>query len=153
MAQQDLINQIVKRVNDFNRRVRDLEEKVRNINARINTLDDSILEKTKSLSNDIQELEDEIEEVRDRLANIEVDVKEVNREKRRFVTEQQLDEMENYMKLMNPINSAFITKKEAKQMVKDHNGLSKQEVERLIDRKIKNKEKQHSNSRPEEPGE
>ncbi|PSH02417.1 MAG: hypothetical protein BRC26_00655 [Nanohaloarchaea archaeon QH_8_44_6] len=153
MAQQDLINQIVKRVNDFNRRVRDLEEKVRNLNARINTLDDALLNKTKSVSQDIQEVEDELEQVRDRIANMEVDIKEVNREKRQFVTNQELDEMENYMKLMNPINSSFITKKEAKQLIDSQQGVSKREVERMIDRKIKNKETQQSNKMPREPGE
>lgn len=138
MAQQDLLNQIVNRVNDFNRRIRDLEEKVRNLNARVNTLDDSLLNKTKDLSNNIQDLEEEISQVRDRLANMEVDIKEINREKRKFVTSNELEEMENYMDLMNPINSSFVTKKEAKQMVESSNdGLTREEVERLIDRKIK----------------
>lgn len=138
MAQQDLLNQIVNRVNDFNRRIRDLEEKVRNLNARVNTLDDSILNKTQSLSKDIQDLEDDIGQVRDRLANMEVDIKEINREKRKFVSSQELEEMENYMDLMNPINSSFVTKKEAKAMVEEASeGLTQEEVERLIDRKIK----------------
>ncbi|MFB6203563.1 MAG: hypothetical protein ABEK01_03660 [Candidatus Nanohaloarchaea archaeon] len=141
MADNDLLNQIVDRVNDFNRRVRDLEEKVRNLNARVNTLDDSLLKKTKSLSNDIQDINDEISQVRDRIANLEVDIKEINREKRKYVTSQELEEIENYMDLMNPINSAFVTKKEAKEMVQDavntDQGVTEEEVEEIVDRKIK----------------
>lgn len=140
MPQQDLINQVVNRVNDFNRRVRDLEEKIRNLTARVNTLDDTILNKTKTLSSSIQDMEDEMEELRDRLANMEVDIKEINRQKRQFVTEQELDEMENYMDLMNPINSSFMTKKEVKSLLDDRKGVSRQEVEKIIDRKIKNME-------------
>lgn len=151
MPQQDLINQIVNRVNDFNRRVRDLEEKLRNLNARVNTLDESLLNKTKSLSGDIQDLEDEIEELRDRMANIEVDIKEINREKRKFVSEQELDEIENYMKLMNPMNSAFVTKKEAKELFEEEQ-VSKKEVEQMIDRKIKRQQDQAINDVSEKEG-
>jgi len=137
VAQQDLINRIVNRVNDFNRRVRDLEEKIRNLNARVNTLDDTFLNKSKSLSEDIQDLNDDLSEVRDRLANMEVDIQELNREKRKYVTNQEIQEIENYMELMNPIKSSFTTEKEVKELIENRQGVSKQEVERIIDRKIK----------------
>ncbi|MBC5792984.1 MAG: hypothetical protein H8Z69_02980 [Nanohaloarchaea archaeon] len=142
MPQQDLMNRIVNRVNDFNRRVRDLEEQVRNINARVNTLDDTVLEKTKDLSGDIQELEDEIEEIRDRMANMEVDIKDLNRERRKYVSKQEIEEIENYMELMNPIKSSFMTKKEVKKLMSEREGVTKDEVERMIDRKIKSMEEQ-----------
>lgn len=140
MPDQQIVNKLVDRVNDFNRRVRDLEEKVRNLNARVNTLDDTLLDKTKDLNSDIQDLNEEMSELRDRVANIEVDIKEINREKRKFVTSQEIDEIENYMDLMNPINSNFVTKKEAKEMLGDGGAPSKREVEKMIDRKLKKRE-------------
>lgn len=145
VPQQDIINQVVDRVNDFNRRIRDLEEKIRNMNARVNTLDESLLNKHQDLENQISEVEDEIGEIRDRLANIEVDVKELNREKRKFVTEQDLDEIENYIELMNPINSSFVTKKQAKELVEEKKGLDEEQVEEIIDRKLKNQQEEISN--------
>lgn len=148
MPQQDLLNQIVNRVNDFNRRVRDLEEKIRNLNARVNTLDDSLLNKTNSLNDDMQEFRDDMSELRDRVANIEVDIKEINRERRKYVTSQELDEIENYMDLMNPINNSFVTKKEANKLVQDKQGLSRKEVEKIVERKMKSK---RDNSRGEKP--
>lgn len=140
MPQQDLVNQLVDRVNDFNRRIRDLEEKVRNLNARVNTIDDSLLKKTKSLSKDIQDVNDNMSEIRDRIANLEVDIQEINREKRKFVTSQEIEEIENYMDLMNPINSSFMTEKEVKKLIGERgsdSGLSREEVERIVERKIK----------------
>lgn len=148
MPQQDLINQIVTRVNDFNRRVRDLEEKIRNLNARVNTLDDSLLNKTKKMGDDMQELEDDLSELRDRVANIEVDIKEINREKRKYVTSQEIEEIENYMDLMNPIQSSFATKKEVKDIVSDKQGVSKAEIEKMVDRKIKRLEDKSSDEAP-----
>lgn len=148
MPQQDLLNQIVNRVNDFNRRVRDLEEKIRNLNARVNTLDDSLLNKTNSINDDIQDLRDEISEVRDRVANMEVDIKEINRERRKYVTSQELEEVENYMDLMNPIKSSFATKKEVKDMVGEKQGLSRDEVERIVEKKMKKEEKRSHSEKP-----
>ena len=139
MPDQQIINQIIDRVNDFNRRVRDLEEKIRNLSARVNTLDDTLLEKTSTLSNDIQDLEDEVSELRDRMANLEVDIKEINREKRKFVTSQEIEEIENYMDLMSPLNSNFVTEKQLKNKISEEK-LSKEQVEALIDRKLKSRE-------------
>lgn len=115
--------------------MRDLEEKIRNLTARVNTLDDTIMNKTKTLNSDIQELDDDISEVRDRIANLEVDVKEINREKRKFVSKQELEEMENYMDLMNPVNSNFVTEKQVEQKV-SNKALSREEVESLIEKKL-----------------
>jgi hypothetical protein len=78
--------------------------------------------------------------MRDRIANLEVDVKEINREKRKFVTETDIDEIENYMELMNPINSSFVTKKQVKDMMGEETGLTEEDVEQIIDRKLKNNE-------------
>ena len=145
MAQGETINRIIDRVNDFNRRVRDLEEKIRNLTARVNTLDDTLLDKTSDLSDDMQDLEQDMSELRDRIANMEVDIKEINREKRKFVTEQEIDEIENYMDLMNPINSSFATKSEVQKMIKQKQGVTKQEVEEIVDRKLKNPQNEDMN--------
>ena len=141
-----MINRIVDRVNDFNRRVRDLEEKIRNLQARVRTLDDTLLEKTGDLNDDIQDLEDDMSELRDRVANMEVDIKEINREKRKFVTSQEIEEIENYMDLMNPLNAGFVTRSEVRKMMKK-NSVSEDDVEQLVDRKIKNLQDKNSRER------
>ena len=135
MPQQDIINQVVDRVNDFNRRVRDLEEKIRNLSARINTLDDTVMNKTESNSENIQDIEEDVNQMSDRVANLEVDIKNINREKRKFVTSQELDEIENYMNLMNPINSSFMTQKEVKKMLEE-DYVAKDELENIVEREI-----------------
>jgi len=147
VPQQDLLNRIVNRVNDFNRRIRDLEEKVRNLTARVNTLDDSLLDKTNALQEDMQDLEDDLEGVRDRVANMEVDIKALNREKKKYVTEQQINEIENYMDLMNPIQSSFATKKEVKELINEKNGVPEKKIERIIQKKLDKQRKTQSNNK------
>lgn len=143
--QQDLINQVVDRVNDFNRRVRGIEEKIRNLNARVGTLDDTVMNKTKNLNNDIQEIEDEITELRDRIANMEVDIKELNRDKKKYITQQEIEEIENYMDLMNPINSNFVTKKQVNEMIEDKETIGRKEIEQIIDNKLKKQQTENNN--------
>lgn len=150
MPQQDLLNRLVNRVNDFNKRIRDLEEKMRNLTARVNTIDDSLLEKTNDLQEDIQDLEDEISDVRDRIANMEVDIKELNREKKKYVTQQEIDEIENYMDLMNPIQSSFATKKEVKELVNENQGISEERIEKIVEKKIRSR-KTPPNNKKESP--
>jgi uncharacterized protein YoxC len=134
--QQNLINQVVDRVNDFNRRVRDLEEKIRNLSARVDALDDTVMNKTESNSDDIQDVKQDIEELSDRVANVEVDIKNINREKRKFVTSQELEEIENYMDLMNPINSAFMTESEVEEKLEEEGYVSEEKVESLVEKKL-----------------
>jgi len=134
--QQNIINQVVDRVNDFNRRVRDLEEKIRNLSARVDALDDTVMNKTEQNSEDIQGLENDMDELSDRMANIEVDIKNINREKRKFVTSQELDEIENYMNLMNPINSSFMTESDVEEKIENEGYVSKDEVDSIIEKKI-----------------
>jgi hypothetical protein len=77
-----------------------------------------------------------MEEISDRMANIEVDIKNINREKRKFVTSKELDEIENYMDLMNPIHSSFITDKEFKEKMEEEGYVSEKKVEKLIEDKL-----------------
>ena len=140
MPDQQIINQIIDRVNDFNRRVRDLEEKIRNLNARVNTIDDTVLEKHKDLSREIQELEDDLSQVRDRVANMEVDIKEINREKRKFVTSTEIEEIENYMDLMSPLNSNYVTQQQLEKNTGD--GITEEDVEEIVERKLKSQRQQ-----------
>ncbi|NMJ76902.1 hypothetical protein GLU64_00615 [Nanohaloarchaea archaeon] len=135
--QQDIINQVVDRVNDFNRRVRDLEEKIRNLSARVDALDDTVMNKTEQNSDDIEGVQGDVEDLSDRIANMEVDIKNINREKRKFVTSQELDEIENYMDLMNPIHSSFMTEKELEEKMEEEGYIHKDEVESMIEEKVR----------------
>ncbi len=118
---QEALNEVVRRVKDFNRRIRDLEEKVRNINARINTIEDTVLEKTKKLNKEISDVNTRTEEVEDRIRNAESEINNLQRRSRKLVTRREFKELEDYLELMNPVESSFMTR---------------QEVEDLIDRKL-----------------
>lgn len=116
-SQQEIINEVVRRVKDFNRRIRDLEEKVRNINARINTVEDTILEKTKKLNKELGDVNNRTEELQDRVRNAEAEIKNLQRQQRKLVTRREFREMEDYMDLMTPVESAFMTRSEVEDLI------------------------------------
>ncbi len=138
MAETQTLNEVVRRVKDFNRRVRDLEEKVRNLNARVNTIEDTVLERTKKLNTEVSDVNDEIEEVREKTANLEVDINNLQRNLRKTVSKREISEIEDYMDLMDPVNSAFVTENEVEELIneKASGGVSKYEVNRMIERKM-----------------
>lgn len=137
MAENQQMTEVVRRVKDVNRRIRDLEEKVRNLNARVNTVEDILLERTKKLNSELGDLTNDIETVQDRAANLEVDIKNLQRNQRKMVTRREISEIENYIDLMEPVSSAFVTENEVEEMMDEKGGgVSKYEVNRMIERKI-----------------
>lgn len=142
MAEQETMSEVVQRVKDFNRRIRDLEEQVRNLNARVNTVEDTLLEKTKKLNSDLGDVSNEVESLQDRTANIEVDIKELRRSLRKTVSKREMTELESYIDMMDPIQSSFVTESEVEEIIEEKaaGGVSKYEVNRMIERKLEEHE-------------
>ncbi len=138
MAQQETMTEVVQRMKEFNRRIRDLEENVRNLNARVNTVEDTLLERTKALNSEVSDVESNIESLQDRAANLEVDIKNLQRNLRKTVTKREISEIENYLNLMDPVSSSFVTESEVEDMLEEQGsgGVSKYEVNRMIERKL-----------------
>ncbi|MDY6776720.1 MAG: hypothetical protein SVQ76_01280 [Candidatus Nanohaloarchaea archaeon] len=138
MANGETLQEVVRRVKDFNRRIRDLEEKVRNLNARVNTVEDTLLERTKKLNSELSDVNDDVASLQDRAANLEVDINNVQRNMRKMVSKREISEIENYLDLMDPVNSSFVTESEVEDIVEEKasGGVSKYEVNRMIERKM-----------------
>ncbi|MFB6147532.1 MAG: hypothetical protein ABEJ66_01475, partial [Candidatus Nanohaloarchaea archaeon] len=71
---------------------------------RVNTVEDTLLERTKKLNSELSDVNNEIESLQDRAANIEVDIKNLQRNMRKTVTKREISEIENYMDMMDPVN-------------------------------------------------
>ncbi|NMJ76670.1 hypothetical protein GLU01_01235 [Nanohaloarchaea archaeon] len=82
-------------------------------------------------------MRDEMSEVRDRIANLEVDVREIQRESESFATSSELEEMESYMDVMNPIKNSFVTREEAEK-------LAEEKARKAVRQTIKNRDSQTS---------
>lgn len=112
-GQQDLAN----RVNDNARRIRQLEETVRNLQEQVKSLEDQVNQQKRDLTNHEHETKEQFEQVEETLDTIDAEVKNLQRKTRKLVTRREFNEMEEYMDLMNPVQSSFLTKSEAETII------------------------------------
>lgn len=117
MARSDVLNEVITRVKDFNRRLRDLEEKVRNLNARVNTVEDTLFNKTKKINTELEDINDDVDDLADRARNAESEINNLQRQTRKLVTRRELSELQDYMDLMTPVESSFMTRNEVEKLI------------------------------------
>ena len=114
-----ILNEVTRRLNDNTRRVRVLEEKLLNIDSRVNTIEQSVINATKQINIDRQETDNSVKEVFDRIANIEVDIQTFKKSLKKTVTHGELKEINNYLELISPITTKFVTKKELEDIIEN----------------------------------
>ena len=113
----NLLNEVSNRLNDNTRRIRVLEGRLRNVDTRVNKAEQSeILDKNQAVK-EVRNMQDDLRLVQDRIANLEVDIQTVHREIKKSVAHTELKEIQNYIELINPILTKFVTKKEVEEMI------------------------------------
>lgn len=117
MARGNLEGNVTERLNNNSRRIRQLEEDLGNIREQLKNLEDELIEQKRKSNENHNKIESEMSEVRDKIANMEVDIKNLNRKVRKLVPKREIKEIENYMDLINPVTSSFVTEKEVKKIV------------------------------------
>lgn len=114
-----LVNELSRRLNDNTRRIRILEEKLRSIDSHVNDHDQRIIDATKQFNENAVSQASEITEIKDRLANIAIDIQNIKADIRKSASITDLKEVQEYLELINPITSKFITKGEVVQMIRE----------------------------------
>lgn len=112
-----ILTEIARRLTDNTRRIRIMEERLRNLDSRANALEKNVLEFSKQANATLQEHGRDVDGLHDRLANMEVDVQTLKKDTKKVVTKNDLKEITNYIELINPITTKYVTKKEAKEML------------------------------------
>ena len=89
-----------------------MEEVVRSLRERTKSLEDQILEQKRITLERGLRLDQEMERLRDNMANLKVDVNSQSSRMRKLVSKREIKEIESYMELVNPLNSAYMTRNE-----------------------------------------
>ncbi len=113
-----IMNELVMRVNDNTRRIRVAEERVRNLDRRTDSIEKTLIEENKGVNKELENVRVELKEARDRIANIGVDMINFKKELKKTVTARELREIQEYINLIMPITTKYVTKKEVEEMVK-----------------------------------
>ncbi len=113
----NLLNEVSNRLNDNTRRIRVLEERLRNVDTRVNKAEQSeILDKNQTVK-DVQHIQDTLRLIQDRIANLEVELQTTHKEIKKSVAHTELKEIQNYIELINPILTKFVTRKELEEII------------------------------------
>ena len=114
-----MLNNVVNRVNDNSKRIRELEENIRNLKEQLNSLQTESIKQKKNIIDDETSTKHATKQILDRLANLEVDIDKINREIKEMISRREMKEIENYLDLINPITSKFVTKKEVEELIQE----------------------------------
>ncbi|MCK5177552.1 MAG: hypothetical protein KAQ92_07530 [Candidatus Aenigmarchaeota archaeon] len=108
----EITNEIIKRQNDNIRRIRVTEEALRNNDVRINSIEQRYLQETKKIYDKLKELEKRLKDIEIQQKTTEVQQDMFKKSTKKFATQNDLNQIKNYIELINPMLSKYITKKE-----------------------------------------
>jgi len=112
-------NEMIRRSNENTRRIRSLEELTRTLENKLYSIEERMLENRKDVKEKFEELEKSIKDLNIRLMKIENENDKIKRSLERTVKKPELEEIENYIKLLNPFEMDFVTKNEVEKMIKE----------------------------------
>ena len=115
--QQDVLGEVVKRINDNTRRIRILEERFRDLETRILGVEKLVLDNHKEFNDLSGQFSRDLASTRDKLVNLEVDIQNFKRDSKKLVAKSEVKELENYISLISPILTKFVTRKELEEVI------------------------------------
>ena len=119
-SQNTILNQLSRGLNDNIRRIRILEEKFDNTEGRLNTVEKRLMDDFQQATKSFAEIKQDLRKMSDRFANIEVDIRKLNTQTKKMISRKELIELQEYVNLMNPLTSKYITRKEAEELIRDN---------------------------------
>jgi predicted nucleic acid-binding Zn-ribbon protein len=122
MAAQGGQDDVISRLNNNARRIRKLEETTRNLQEQVKNIEDRLNNQKKRVSQNKKELSDDVEKLDETVQNLNAEIKKVQRKTRKLVTRREFNEIEEYIDLMNPIESDFMTKEEVNELLDERLG-------------------------------
>jgi len=117
MAAQGGQDDVISRLNNNARRIRKLEETTRNLQEQVKNIEDRLNNQKKRVSQNKKELSDDVEKLDEQVQNLNAEIKKVQRKTRKLVTRREFNEIEEYIDIMNPVQSSFVTESEVEDMI------------------------------------
>lgn len=125
MAQNDLekfqiiLQELVRRTNDFNSRVRSIEQRVQSLEERTNSIEEGAIDKSKRLTDKFLEIEARFRNMNDELTVMRNTVEKINRQIAKFAMKKDVREVEKMFEMLSPIRNEFVTEDEFQKHVEE----------------------------------
>ncbi|MDY6770577.1 MAG: hypothetical protein SV186_01320 [Candidatus Nanohaloarchaea archaeon] len=117
MAAQGGQDDVISRLNNNARRIRQLEETTRNLQEQVKNIEDRLNNQKKRVSQNKTDIKEKTEELNEKVENLNAEIKKLQRKTRKLVTRREFSEVEEYIDLMNPVESDFVTESDVEEMI------------------------------------
>ncbi len=114
-----ITSEIVKRINQNDMRLRELENLINGLEYAIRGLEGNVSDVSKDINAKIEKTREEMNGVLDVIDDVKRQADGIKKEFENFVRKDEFREVANYMSLMNPAISRFVTKEDVKKMLEE----------------------------------
>ncbi len=114
---QIILQELVRRTNDFNSRVRGIEQRVQSLEERTNSIEESNIEKTKKINDKFLDNEARFRSINDELIMMRNTLEKINRQITKFAMKKDVKEVEKMFEILSPIRNEFVTEEEFREHV------------------------------------
>lgn len=114
---ENIIKNVVDRLNSAERRIRQLEENLRNLRDQLRSMENDLIE-VKKESREVRERFDmRSNEIKSALIKMDTEIKEINNRLRKMVSKREIKELESFMEIFSPVKNMYVTRNEVKKMI------------------------------------
>jgi hypothetical protein len=114
-----LANELVKRMNEDMRRIRILEERIEKMESRMRTIEETALDQMENLRVNVERLNEKMVGIVDKFKLVDSEIARMGKELTKTVSKTEVKSLENFIDILNPITSRFVTKDEMQRAIED----------------------------------
>jgi ABC-type transporter Mla subunit MlaD len=113
------LREMINRINEDRRRIRLVEQSVERTENSISSLEHAVITQMSDLKIALERAANKMSDVSNRLGILESDIARLNKLLGKTATKIELKQLENFIDLVNPITSKFVTKDELERAFED----------------------------------
>lgn len=114
-----LLNEIVRRLNEYSRRIRLLEQRADRSLTNLHALEENVLNQMNELRIKFERVNTKLSEIVGKLDLLEGEIEKTNTKLEKTVTKSELKEIQTFIEVLNPITSKFVTKDELARAIEE----------------------------------
>ena len=120
--------EILYRLNEFGRRIRLLEERVDRLISEIHSIEEELNTQKSYVKVGFERRDRKLEEIENKIQLIKERIEKLEKRIEKLATKDEIKEIKNFIDIVNPITSRFVTKDELKRIIEDFNTLKKKNI-------------------------
>ncbi len=114
-----IVHELLDRVKENLRRVRDVEEENKSMSTSIQSVEERVIKLEEKQDEDMDEVWEEIDDLLTRVMKIENKISKLKDMLENTPQKDEFDEIKNFVDLLSPIESEFMTESEVKSLIKE----------------------------------